>query len=147
VLRRLFRRRPTAAPVSRPAVTARHIAGRQISYSPDVDGAADPGEIVWTQVAYEDRPFQAKDRPVLIVGRKDTLTLYGLMLSSHDHNGHRGWHPLGVGAWDSRNRPSWIRLDRVLEMHERSIRREAVALDQRRFDEVAALLRRDHGWR
>jgi hypothetical protein len=147
MLRRFFRRRPTQAPVTRAAVTARHTAGRHVTYSPQLDGAADPGEIVWTQVAYEDQPFQAKDRPVLIVGRKDALTLYGLMLSSHDHTGHRGWLALGGGPWDRRNRPSWIRLDRVLELHERSIRREAVALDQRRFDQVAALLRRDYGWR
>lgn len=142
MLRRLLRRRRP-----RPAVTARHTAGRTVSYAPDIDGAADPGEIVWTQVAFEDRPSQTKDRPVLVVGRLDARMLLGLMLSSRDHAGDAGWLALGSGAWDSRGRPSWIRLDRVLELHERSIRREAVVLDEQRFDRVAELLRRDYGWR
>jgi hypothetical protein len=155
MLRRLLRRRQLRRPqpngrqaVHRTeAVTARHTAGRQISYSPSLDGAADPGEIVWTMVAYEDRPFQAKDRPVLIVARRDERTLFGLMLSSRDHAGDPRWYGLGPGAWDKQNRPSWVRLDRILELHESSLRREAAVLDQRRFNNVAALLRRDYGWR
>lgn len=144
MLRRLFRSRRKAP--ARAAVTAHHTAGRTVTYAPALDGAADPGEIVWTVVAYEDKPLQSKDRPVLIVGRRDQQTLFGLMLSSHDHTDDRGWLALGVGPWDSRNRPSWIRLDRVLELHERSIRREAVILDRQRFDQVADLLRRHYGW-
>jgi hypothetical protein len=148
MLRRLLQRRRTKpAPITRAAVTARHVAGRQVSYAPNLDGAADPGEIVWTSVAYEDQPFQAKDRPVLIVGRRDGFTLWGLMLSTRDHSGQRGWLRLGSGPWDSRHRPSWVRLDRILELHERAIRRESVALDRERFEQVAARLREDHGWR
>lgn len=98
-------------------------------------------------VAYEDQPFQAKDRPVLIVARRDERTLLGLMLSSRNHAGDPHWHALGPGAWDRRNRPSWVRLDRILELHEKSVRREAAVLDQRRFDQVAALLRKSYGWR
>src|SRR4051812_38683368 len=55
--------------------------GRRIGYAPNLDGDADPGEIVWTWVPYEDDPSQGKDRPVLVVGRDDR-TLLGLMLSS-----------------------------------------------------------------
>ncbi|HEX8631497.1 MAG TPA: type II toxin-antitoxin system PemK/MazF family toxin, partial [Catenuloplanes sp.] len=50
--------------------------GRQLAYAPQLDGQADPGEIVWTWVAYEDEPGQGKDRPVLVVGRQGA-TLWG----------------------------------------------------------------------
>ena len=42
-----------------------------VSYAPDMDGAADPGEIVWTWVPFEEDPAQGKDRPVLVVARAD----------------------------------------------------------------------------
>ena len=42
---------------------------RRLVYAPDLDGRADPGEIVWTWVVYEDDPTKGKDRPVLVVGR------------------------------------------------------------------------------
>ena len=43
---------------------------RKVEYSPRPSTAmADPGEIVWTWVAYEEDPTQGKDRPVLVVGR------------------------------------------------------------------------------
>ena len=68
-------------------------------YAPDLDGRADPGEIVWTWVVYEDDPTRGKDRPVLVVGR-DRRTLLGLMLSSQEH--HRNdpnWVSIGSGSW------------------------------------------------
>jgi hypothetical protein len=115
-------------------------------YAPDLDGRADPGEVVWTWVAYEDDPRQGKDRPVLVVGR-ESRTLFGLMLSSQsDRDGQRHWLALGTGAWDSDNRPSWVRLDRVLTMREDSIRREGAVLDRARFDRVCRALRAGYGW-
>jgi hypothetical protein len=120
--------------------------GRRIDYSPRVDGDADPGEVVWTWVPYEDDPAQGKDRPVLVVGR-DGRTVLGLMLSSQsDRDGQRNWLALGPGAWDREGRPSWIRLDRVLEVDHDGIRREGAVLDRRRFDLVAARLRDEYGW-
>jgi hypothetical protein len=97
-------------------------------------------------VAYEDDPRRGKDRPVLVVGREGR-TLLGLMLSSQDErDGQRGWLALGPGAWDREQRPSWVRLDRVLEVPEDGIRREGAVLDRSRFDRVARALRADHGW-
>jgi hypothetical protein len=120
--------------------------GRKIDYAPNLDGDADPGEIVWTWVKYEDDPHQGKDRPVLVVGR-DSRTLLGLMLSSQsERDGQPNWLALGPGAWDREERPSWIRLDRVLEVDQDGIRREGAILDPARFDEVAARLRDDYGW-
>ena len=120
--------------------------GRHLEYTPNLDGDADPGEVVWTWVVYEDDPHQGKDRPVLVVGR-DGRTLLGLMLSSQsERDGQPNWLALGAGAWDRAERPSWIRLDRVLEVDEDGIRREGAVLDRGRFDQVAARLRDDYGW-
>ena len=122
-------------------------AGRHLDYAPDLDGRADPGEVVWTWVAFEEDASQGKDRPVLVVGR-DGTRLLGLMLSSQAyHQGDQDWFSLGAGAWDGEHRPSWVRLDRVLDVPEDGIRREGAVLDRRRFDQVAARLRSQHGWR
>jgi hypothetical protein len=146
ILTTIFRKliRPAPARSDRPAPAPR---GRHLSYSPHPDGDADPGEIVWAWVPYEDDPAQGKDRPVLVVGRTGR-TVLGLMLSSQsERDGQHNWFALGPGAWDRESRPSWIRLDRVLELGEGGIRREGAVLDRARFDAVAAKLRADHGWR
>ncbi|MFC7450748.1 type II toxin-antitoxin system PemK/MazF family toxin [Rhodococcus daqingensis] len=140
--------RPTITPgrpVASTAVPTAHRA-RRVEYSPDLDGRADPGEVVWTWVTYEEDAHQGKDRPVLVVGR-DGSTLLGLMLSSNaERDGDRNWLGVGSGAWDNGGRPSWVRLDRVLDVPEAGIRREGAILDKRRFDQVAARLRSDFSW-
>ena len=116
------------------------------SYEPNPDGLPDPGEVVWAWVAYEDDPSQGKDRPVLVVGRHGR-DVYGLMLSSKSQrDGQHNWMALGPGAWDREQRPSWVRLDRVLDIDGNGIRREGAILDRDRFGRVAAALRRDYGW-
>ena len=103
---------------------------RRIAYAPDLDGQADPGEIVWTWVVFEDDPTRGKDRPVLVVGR-DGRTLLGLMLSSqHYHSDDPDWVGIGAGPWDHEGRPSWVRLDRVLDVPEEGIRREGAILER-----------------
>jgi hypothetical protein len=119
---------------------------RKVVYAPDLDGRADPGEIVWTWVVYEDDPTRGKDRPVLVVGR-DRATLLGLMLSSQDH--HRddpNWVGIGSGTWDYDSRESWVRLDRVLDVPEESIRREGAIMEREMFEVVAARLRAEYSW-
>jgi PemK-like, MazF-like toxin of type II toxin-antitoxin system len=120
---------------------------RKLVYAPDLDGRADPGEIVWTWVAHQDDPARGKDRPVLIVGR-DRHTLLGLMLSSQErHAGDPDWVEIGSGSWDYEGNPSWVRLDRVLDVPEEGIRREGAILERKVFDIVAARLRADYSWR
>jgi hypothetical protein len=119
---------------------------RKLVYAPDLDGRADPGEIVWTWVVYEDDPTRGKDRPVLVVGR-DRRTLLGLMLSSQEH--HRNdpnWVSIGSGSWDYEGRASWVRLDRVLDVPEEGIRREGAILERETFEIVAARLRAEYSW-
>ncbi|OZC48651.1 type II toxin-antitoxin system PemK/MazF family toxin [Rhodococcus sp. RS1C4] len=132
-------------PVASKTVPTAHRA-RRVEYSPDLDGKADPGEIVWTWVTYEEDASQGKDRPVLVVGR-DGQTLLGLMLSSQDkRDGDPDWVSIGSGSWDAEGRPSWIRLDRVLDVPESGIRREGAILAKGKFDAVAARLRKDYSW-
>jgi len=120
---------------------------RKLVYAPNLDGRADPGEIVWTWVVYEEDPTRGKDRPVLVVGR-DRSVLLGLMVSSQEHHADDpDWVGIGSGNWDYEGRASWVRLDRVLDVPEASIRREGAILDREVFDVVAARLRADYSWR
>ncbi len=130
-------------------------AGRaSVSYAPSPDGRADPGEIVWGWVPFEEDSTRGKDRPALVVGR-DGAWVLALMLTSKDHDGpdrSRGghgqhvWHDIGSGDWDRQGRPSEVRLDRVLRLDPDGIRREGGHLDRERFDDVASRLRALHGW-
>jgi hypothetical protein len=136
----------TGRPVTSTSVPTAHRA-RKLVYAPDLDGRADPGEIVWTWVVYEDDPTRGKDRPVLVVGR-DRSVLLGLMMSSQEHHdADRDWVGIGAGDWDYEGRASWVRLDRVLDVPEEGIRREGAVLEREIFDVVAARLRADYSWR
>lgn len=123
------------------------------AYAPDLDGDADPGEIVWTWVPYEDDPRRGKDRPVLVVGH-DEPHLLGLMLTSKDHSrsperearAGRHWMDIGSGDWDSRRRPSEVRLDRVLRVDPEQVRREGAIMPRPLFDAVVAALGEVKGW-
>src|SRR5271166_3338370 len=120
---------------------------RRLVYAPHLDGRADPGEIVWTWVVYEDDPTRGKDRPVLVVGR-DRSVLLGLMVSSQEHHAaDPDWLGIGSGDWDYEGRQSWVRLDRVLDVPEEGIRREGAILRRETFDVVAARLRAEYAWR
>ncbi len=133
-------------PVTKTSFPTAHRA-RKVVYAPDLDGRADPGEIVWTWVVHEEDPSRGKDRPVLVVGR-DRSILLGLMLSSQQrHAGDKDWVGIGSGDWDYEGRESWVRLDRVLDVPEEGIRREGAILDRRLFDVVAARLRAEYSWR
>ncbi|WP_116247221.1 type II toxin-antitoxin system PemK/MazF family toxin [Nocardiopsis sp. FIRDI 009] len=119
----------------------------RIAYAPERDGLADAGEIVWTWVPYEEDPAQGKDRPMLVVGRRDGR-LHGLMLSSQSPESweSQDWLPLGSGPWDREGRDSHVRVDRLFEFEEDGIRREAAVLDEERFWLVADVLRGRYGW-
>jgi PemK-like, MazF-like toxin of type II toxin-antitoxin system len=123
----------------------------KVSYTPDLDGEADPGEVVWAWVPYEEDPSQGKDRPVVIIGR-EASTLLALQLTSQDHDLDaadearygRYWMDIGAGAWDHERRPSEVRLDRLLRLEAGAVRREGAVLDRAVFDSVIEAARAHH---
>ena len=120
-----------------------------LEYSPSLDGDADPGEIVWTWVPFEEDHSKGKDRPILIIGR-DGPWLLGLMLSSKDHDqaSHRKdrWLDIGTGDWDRERRPSEVRLDRIIRVDPHAVRREGAIVSKRIFNEVSHSLSSLHHW-
>jgi PemK-like, MazF-like toxin of type II toxin-antitoxin system len=120
-----------------------------VRYAPSPNGRPEPGEVVWTWVPFEEDHSQGKDRPVLLVGTSGRHLL-GLMLTSKDHDGDSrradDYVDIGTGPWDRQWRPSEAKLDRVLRINPKDVRREGAVLDAGRFSLVAAALRARHGW-
>lgn len=137
---------PTAGPRGTVHTAPTGERARTIAYAPRTDGAADPGEVVWAWVPYEENDGRGKDRPLLVVGRGKGHLLALMLSSQHDRADDRNWLPVGSGAWDQQGRESYVRLDRVLEVAEHGIRREGAVLGRDRFDRVATQLRSRYGW-
>jgi hypothetical protein len=158
LLSRTTGRRPGAPPPTDPGAPPPTDPGDEpsrfaVEYRPHPDGLPDPGEVVWAWVPYEDDRTRGKDRPVLIMGRRDPWLL-GLMLTSKDHDRDaareaavgRSWMDLGTGSWDRQGRPSEVRLDRVLRLDPGRVRREGATLDHVRFSAVVAAMESALGW-
>ncbi len=119
-------------------------------YAPDPDGAADPGEVVWTWVPYQEDATQGKDRPVVVLGRANG-GVYVVQLTSKDHDRDaeqearwgRYWLDIGTGAWDPKGRPSEVRLDRALWVRTGEVRREGATLPRSTWETIVGALR-DH---
>ncbi|GAA1530751.1 type II toxin-antitoxin system PemK/MazF family toxin [Nocardioides humi] len=124
------------------------------TYAPEADGEPDPGEVVWAWVPYEDDPRQGKDRPVLVIGTATGADgrelVHCLVMTSKDHDrdeaqeaaAGRYWMDIGAGGWDPRGRPSEVRLNRLLVLDARDVRREGAALAPRIYAEVIAARQR-----
>ena len=118
-----------------------------ISYRPEANGVADPGEVVWAWVPYEEDATQGKDRPVLVVAVEGD-SVFGLPMTSKDHDrdaeqeAHAGrlWMDVGTGPWDARGRPSEVRLNRVVTLRGVDVRREGAAIDAQIFAAVVAAM-------
>ena len=126
--------------------TRRVEKGVTVEYSPEIDGDADPGEVVWAWVPFEDDPNRGKDRPVVVIGRTvggRRELLAGVPLTSK--NKGRGDHvPVGTGGWDSKRRDSYAKVDRLLEIDPDDVRREGDILARNRFDDVVGNLAKYH---
>ena len=115
----------------------------RISYEPCADDDPDPGEVVWTWVAYEDDPAHGKDRPVVVIGRDGALDAAVALTSKRGRRGDTV--EVGRGQWDIGGRTSYAKLDRILRIDPAAMRREGAILDRERFDRLVAALRRRHG--
>lgn len=135
--------RNTGSVKRHPEPTTRAVSsGVTIEYTPQLDGDPDPGEVVWTWVPFEEDPTLGKDRPVVVIGRHGPL-LSGVALTSKDK--HRDDAvDVGTGAWDSRDRPSYAKVDRLLDIDPGAVRREGAILNRRRFDDVVEAVSRLH---
>lgn len=125
-------------------LTRAEIRDLRISYSPEIDGEPDPGEIVWTWVPYVENDGRGKDRPVLIIARIDPRTYAGCYLSTTKH---RGFVSVGTGGWDSQRRESFLATDRVLRISADGMRREGQILAKDRFARAAEAIVQRHGIR
>jgi mRNA-degrading endonuclease toxin of MazEF toxin-antitoxin module len=142
---------PSSARVGGPAYPGDFLGTPAISYAPNPGNGnvADPGEIVWTWVPFEEDHSQGKDRPVLVIGH-DGPWLLALPLTTKDHDldvaqearAGRHWRDIGSGAWDNRGRDSEVRVDRILRVDPHEVRRVGATLDEGRFNQVATALRR-----
>jgi hypothetical protein len=133
------------AEVARPEYAGDYEGTVRVEYTPHPDdGVADPGEVVWTWVPFEEDHHRGKDRPVLVVGSDGPLLL-ALILTSKDHDRDaadearwgRVWLDVGNGPWDKEGRNSEVRLDRVLRIDAAQVRREGAAISEDIFHQVA----------
>ena len=117
-------------------------------YSPSLDGDADPGEIVWTWVPFEEDHSQGKDRPVILVGR-DGEYLLALMMTSKDHNNREhadsNYLDIGSGPWDPQGRASEVKLNRVIRVRPDSMRREGAIMPEDTFRLIERAWTRHNG--
>ena len=117
-------------------------------YSPSLDGDADPGEIVWTWVPFEEDHSQGKDRPVLLVGR-DGEYLLALMMTSKDHNNREhadsNYLDIDSGPWDPQGRASEVKLNRVIRVRPDSMRREGAIMPEDTFRLIERAWTRHNG--
>ena len=121
------------------------------SYQPIMDGDADPGEVVWTWVPYQEDSSVGKDRPAVVIGAQGE-GVYLLQLTSKDHSrdaaeeaaAGRYWFDIGSGAWDPKGRPSEVRLDRALWGKATDVRREGSILPEVTWRRIIDALEEHH---
>ncbi len=115
---------------------------RSIFYAPDMDGQAEPGEVVWFNVP----TTPLKERSMLVVGR-DRHDVLGLLISANeDHAGEDDWLPIGSGEWKPTGEPCWVRTDKTLFIPETDLRRRGALFPARRFAHIAEHLRKRFDW-
>ena len=122
-----------------------HADDVEIGYRPSANGRADPGEVVWAWVPYEDDPQQGKDRPVLVLAAEgDDVLVLPMTSKDHDRDAEqeardgRLWMDVGSGPWDTRGRASEVRVNRTVRVPAEGVRREGASLGPELFAEVVA---------
>lgn len=127
------------------AATPTNEHARPVIYAPDMDGQADPGEVIWYKVLTH-REATPELRAWIVVGRNHH-TLLGMIISSNPaHSDEDNWVAIGAGLWDPRGNECWTRVDRIIEIPEADIQRRGVSMPERRYERIANILRNDYGW-
>ncbi|WP_257160311.1 type II toxin-antitoxin system PemK/MazF family toxin [Corynebacterium cystitidis] len=132
--------RPRVARSLRVEPTAR--LARSIYYSSDLDGHAEPGEVVWVTVP--SRPPQ--ERSMLVIGRQQHKVLGLLISSNSQHSADSSWLEIGSGEWGGDGARCWLRLDKTMIVPEIEVSRRGILFPQRRFNVVANRLRSMFNW-
>lgn len=115
---------------------------RNVYYAPDMDGGAEPGEVVWVTV-----PSQPpKRRSMLVVGREHHDVLGLLISPDEEHADDDRWFEIGPGEWCETGRPCWVRMDKTLVVPETDLHRRGTTVPPRRFEGVANRLRERFDW-
>ena len=133
------RPRPDRSP-TRVAPTSRRVAtGTRVEYSPDLDGDPDPARSSGPGCRTRTTRRRARIAPWWSSGAP--AMTWPPYRSRRRTSGH-GQVPVGTGAWDRSRRPSFAKVDRLLDIDpERDVRREGAVLDRRHFDDVVAGVR------
>lgn len=132
--------RPRVARSLRVEPTAR--LARSIYYSSDLDGHAEPGEVVWAIVP----SHPPQERSMLVIGRQHHKVLGLLISSNSQHSADSSWLEIGSGEWGSEGAQCWLRLDKTMIVPEIEVSRRGILFPQRRFHVVANRLRSMFNW-
>lgn len=120
---------------------------RVIIYSPDIDGHAEAGEIVWLWVPADGPTKPPVERAMLVVGETRFQELLGLLISDDKrHEDDDDWLSIGPGQWNLSGEQGWVRIDKVIQAPEHAVRRQGILLPERRFDRIARVLHTRFGW-
>lgn len=115
---------------------------RSIFYSSDLDGYAEPGEVVWVTVPTS----PPQERSMLVIGR-NLHNVLGLLISSHrGQTNESHWIEIGNGEWDTSADQCWLRLDKTIVVPETQVSRRGILFPRPRFEVVANRLRNSFSW-
>jgi len=115
---------------------------RNIYYAPDMDGGAEPGEVVWVTV-----PSHPPERRSMVVVGRDRHDILGLLISPDaQHADDDRWFEIGHGDWCETGQSCWVRLDKTLIVPEADVHRRGTTVPRRRFERIANRLRERFDW-
>ncbi|WKD57220.1 hypothetical protein CAPI_03290 [Corynebacterium capitovis DSM 44611] len=115
---------------------------RSIYYAPDMDGQAEPGEVVWVTVPTN----PPQERSLVVVGREHRDVLGLLISPEEDHPTREHWLGIGSGEWEYNGNPCWVRLDKTVMVPESELHRRGTYIPPRRFERIANRLRDHFDW-
>ena len=140
-----FRPEAVRAAASAIRVEATERMSRNIYYAPDMDGQAEPGEVVWIWAPSDGPDMPPRERAMLVIGR-DRHTILGLLISPNPrHEGPRR----GSTSAPASGTPPAASAGSASTACSRCPSRACAAralFPQRRFERIANRLRTTYRW-